>query len=469
MISPRESSHRIVAAIVGTTALAALASVVALFSSWQIAGLYHIAVTDNLPALRAAEELEIALLQQRGLVSSYMIEGGNPEWLEELQRRKSDFDGSLAEAQKLASTPRQIETLRQLELVYRECDQRRDEVVALFDQGDTGEAYMLFLYDLNILYHDAYLLCEDFVAANQRYVDTATASARRQIRRVTSMVVVCVGLTVGLGTTFLWVFSRGLRTEQAKSQYEAHLLAARKIQEHLLPDTVPELPGFDIHSLWRPAQFAAGDYFDYFRFPDGSLGVVIVDVSGHGVGPALLAASIRAYLRSLVQTGADLTEILALANSALARDIGEGRFLTLLLAHFALGGRRLTYVNAGHPSGYVLDVSGNVKARLEATALPLGVLPDATFPTGDPVALAPGDVVVLLSDGVLEAKPAGGDFFGSERVLEVIRAKRSRPAREIGESLYHAVRAHARSGEFADDVTATVFKIQPEQDASPAG
>jgi CHASE3 domain sensor protein len=468
MIMRRESSNKIVAAILGTTALAVLSSAVALFSAWQIAALYHTAVTDNLPALRAAEELEIALLEQRGFVSSYMIEGGNPQWLEELERRKGTFHRSLAEAQEYASTPRQTEILRKLARVYQTYDGCRDEVVALYDQGDTGEAYLVFLYDLNLLHHDAYLLCEAFVAANQRYVDSATARARLQIRRVTWMVAVCVGLTVGLGSTFLWVFARGLRTEQAKSGYEAHLLAARKIQEHLLPDTVPELPGFDVHSLWHPAEFAAGDYFDYLRFSDGSLGVVIADVTGHGVGPALLAASTRAYLRLLVQTRTHLPEIVATVNSILARDIGEGRFLTLLLGHFALGGSRLTYVNAGHPSGYVLDDSGNVKARLKSTALPLGVVPDASFPAGNPVLLAPGDVVVLLSDGVLEARSADGDFFGTERVLECVRANRSRPAREIGERLYQAVCAHARPGRFTDDVTATVIKIEPEQDGSQA-
>ena len=450
-------------AIVGTTALAVLSSLVALFSSWQIASLFRSAVTENFPALQAAEELEIALLEQRGFVSSYMIEGGNRDWLEELERRKRAFNDWLTKARETARTPEQTEKLRELERVYRACDGRRNDVVAIYDRGDTEQAHMVYLYDLNVLYDEAYLICEDLVAANQRYVDSATARAQSQIRWVTWMVLVSVGLAIVLGATLVSVFARSLRAERARSGYEAHLLAARKIQEHLLPAAIPELPGFDVHSVWRPAEFAAGDYFDYLRFPDGSLGVVIGDVSGHGFGPALLMASTRAYLRSLVETRADLREILTLTNSILARDTGDGRFVTLLMCRLDLRSKSLTYVNAGHPSGYVLDASGNLKARLESTALPLGVSPDAEFPSGNPVALAPGDIVVLISDGVLEAKSAGGGFFGTERVLEVLRANSTRPAREIAESLERALCEYAGPGEFTDDVTATVIKIQPGQ------
>ena len=460
----RRPKDLLFAAITGTTTLVILSSLAALFASWHIAGLFRSAVNDNFPALRAAEELEIALLEQRGLVSSYMIEGGNRDWLEELQHKKDDFSDWMTEARYTARTSEQMETLNQLERVYRMYDGTRNEVVVLYDRGDTDKAYVMFLYELNTIYHEAYLLCEDFVAANQRYVDSATARARGRIRQVTWMVLVCVGLTIGLGGVSLWVLARGLRAEQARRGHEAHLLAARRIQERLLPDTLPDIPELDIHSVWYPAEFAAGDYFDYLRFSDGSLGVVVGDVSGHGIGPALLMASARAYLRSLIQTRMDLGNILSLANSILVGDIEEGRFITLVLARLDLQSKSLTYVNAGHPSGYVLDVSGNVTARLKSTTLPLGISTDAGFATSDPIPLTPGDMIVLFSDGVPEAMCPQGGFFGTERTLEFFRANRTRPAREIAEGLYEAVRRHAGPAELTDDVTATVIKVEASRE-----
>ena len=448
------------------TALAILSSLAALLSSWQMAGLFRSVVNDDLPALRTAEQLEVTLLEQRGFISSYMIAGGDRKWLEELQRRKGAFSDWLAEARNGERTSEQMETLNQLEQVYSKYDAARNEVVSLYEHGDVDEASLVFLYKLSTLYHEAYLLCEDFVAANQRYVDSATTHAHSRIRRITWMVLICVGLTTGLGSVSLWVFSRGLRAEQARRGHEAQLLAARRIQEHLLPDTAPELPGFDIHSVWYPAEFAAGDYFDYFRFSDGSLGVVVGDVTGHGIGPALLMASTRAYLRSLAETRMDLGDILTLANAILARDIGEDRFITLLLARLDFQSKSLTYVNAGHPTGYVLDVSGNVKARLESTTFPLGISTDASFVTGDPILLTPGDMIVLFSDGVLEAMCPEGDFFGTERALEVFRTNRMKPAREIAEGLYQAACRYALPGKLMDDVTATVIKVEGNQSDS---
>ena len=455
-------------AITGATALVVVSGLVALLSSLQIERLFHSSVKEILPALHAAKELEIALLEQRGFVSSYMIDGGNREWREELRRRESAFPDWLREARDSARAPGQVETVNQLERVYRAYDETRDEVFELYDQGYSDEAYMLFLYDLNSLHHDAHLLCQDLVDANQRYVDGETARAQRRIQWIRWLILVSLGVTIGLGSSSVWGLARGFRSEQARRGHEAHMLAARRIQEHLLPDTAPETPGFDIHSVWHPAEFAAGDYFDYLHFSDGSLGVVVGDVTGHGIGPALLMASTRAYLRSLAQTHTDLGDILTLANSVLARDIEEGRFVTLLLGRIDIQSKSLTYVNAGHPPGYVLDESGNVKASLESTGIPLGVSADFRFTPGEPIPLTPGDVIVLFSDGVLEATSPEGGFFGTQRALDVFRANRTRSAREIAEGLYQVVSHYVRPGRLTDDFTATVIKVGAGEDDSQA-
>jgi signal transduction histidine kinase len=198
------------AATVGVIALAVASSVVALLSSWHIASLLHYTVTENLPSVRAAEELEISLLEQRGFVSLYLLDGGKPSWLDELKRRKRSFDEWLARAQKSAHTPEEKEILISLDAVYREYDARRNAVVALYDRGDAEEAKAVLLLEVNGLYDRAYGLCEDFLAANQRYVESTTAHARRRTRQVTWAVGICVGLTIGLGAALLWLFFEGV-------------------------------------------------------------------------------------------------------------------------------------------------------------------------------------------------------------------------------------------------------------------
>src|SRR5262249_41296724 len=151
------------------------------------------------------------------------------------------------------------------------------------------------------------------------------------------------------------------------------LRMARQIQQKLFPASAPALAGLDLCGASSCAEATGGDYFDYLLLPDGSVGIVIGDVSGHGFGPALLMASTRAYLPGLAQRHTDVGEILTLANRALADDIGEDWFVTLLLARLDPGARTLLYASAGHPAGYVLDPAGNVRTLLPSNGLPLGI------------------------------------------------------------------------------------------------
>lgn len=457
-----KTTRRMYIAIVGTTALALLSATVAALASWRIGGLFNIMVSEHIPNLRAAQQLEISLLEQRGFVSTYLLGEGNGEWLEELDRRRIEFDEWVSRARREAGTAEEADILRNLEEVYGEYDLRRDEVVALYDIGEIAAAEWVFLQEVNLLQDRAHQLCEELVMVSQSSIDSASGRARNDVSWITWLAVVNSIVTVGLGMALLGVFAAGLRSEQARGRYFTHLDAARRIQQHFLPDTAPKLPGFEIHACCHPAEFAAGDYFDYLRFPDGSLGVVVGDVAGHGVGPALLMASTRAYLRSLAETRANISEIVFLINEILASEIDDSQFVTLLLSRLAPTTGELTYVNAGHTPGYVLDASGEVKADLKCTSFPLGIVPEASFPEGNSVALTPGDMVLLLTDGVLEACSPKGNQFGPERALEVVRANRKESAREIAEKLYEAVRAYAQPGELVDDVTVAVIKVESE-------
>ena len=314
------------------------------------------------------------------------------------------------------------------------------------------------------LYVQTNQLCEEFVACNQSHIRSATADAQRQVFRASWTLGLSAALISGLGIALLWLSFRRFLAEQRNREHESRLLAAQAIQEGLLPHGLPTLPPFEVGCIWWPAEFASGDYVDYLTLADGSVGVAIGDVSGHGLDAALLAVATRAYWRALADAHQDVGKMLAVLNRMLVRDIrGEGRFVTLLLARLDFRDLSLTYANAGHVPGYVVTASGEVKSRLENRSLPLGILADADFPPGVQVSLAPGDIVILLTDGVLEAFSARGDCFGEERLLAAVRANRRRPAQEIVDGIYRAVREHARNEKLVDDLTAKVIRVVPPE------
>jgi serine phosphatase RsbU (regulator of sigma subunit) len=237
------------------------------------------------------------------------------------------------------------------------------------------------------------------------------------------------------------------------------LRIARQIQQKLFPVAPLPLSGFDVGGASLPAEATGGDYFDYVPIRDGGLGILIGDVSGHGFGPALLMAQTRAYLRAFLLSHTDVREIIALVNRALAEDSADGHFMTLLFARLDPAARSFRYVSAGHTTGYVLDRSGEVKTHLESTGMPLGVVPDWEFESAPTLQLEPGDLLLLLTDGVVEAHDADEQLFGPQRMLDVVRGIRNRPAREIVNTLFDTVRDFCGARAQFDDMTAVVVKV----------
>jgi sigma-B regulation protein RsbU (phosphoserine phosphatase) len=171
-------------------------------------------------------------------------------------------------------------------------------------------------------------------------------------------------------------------------------------------------------------------------------------------------AATRAYLRAFARTQSDLGQILTLANQVLAEDISDGRNVTLLLAQLDPRSRSLWYASAGHLPGYVLTSSGAVKMRLLSTGLPLGIMADADFAAEPAVHLEPGDMVLLITDGLKEATSPSGEEFGVERPLDIVRANRDKSARELVEMLYREVRSFSQDQPQRDDITLIVIKVE---------
>jgi serine phosphatase RsbU (regulator of sigma subunit) len=259
--------------------------------------------------------------------------------------------------------------------------------------------------------------------------------------------------------------TRRLDAERALLANEKEFRFARAIQQRLFPATAPELPGFDISGASFPAVATGGDYFDYIPLPKDCLGVVVGDVCGHGFGPALLMAEVRAYLRALALTRGDIGEMVALVNRALFFDTAAGDFATLLLARLDPHARTLLYTSAGHMTGYILDAAGKVKTLLEGTSVPLGIEPDVTFKVAPLIQLEPGDLIFLLTDGIVEVCGPDSLLFGIDRTLAVIRTHQGKSAREIIEALYTALRGYSGDRPPQDDMTAIVLKVKD----SPTG
>jgi sigma-B regulation protein RsbU (phosphoserine phosphatase) len=250
-------------------------------------------------------------------------------------------------------------------------------------------------------------------------------------------------------------------TAEQLNEKLVQLRAARKIQQTLLPKRSPDLAGLDIAGFSEPAAYAGGDMYDYLTMVGGHLGVVVGDVSGHGIGAALQMASTSAFLRSLAQTCATIGEIMTRVNVFVYEGTDE-EFVTLVLARIDLRSRTLTYANAGHPTGYILDAAGVVRAELGSSTIPLGIEGHLDFPVGAPIVLRAGDLIVLVTDGILEAESPEGKPFGEARMLEVIRSARDGSSREILETLRLTVGHHSRIESPRDDLTAVVIKLSDQ-------
>jgi sigma-B regulation protein RsbU (phosphoserine phosphatase) len=249
------------------------------------------------------------------------------------------------------------------------------------------------------------------------------------------------------------------RDAASLQEKETQMLAAQEIQRRLLPSGPPRLPGFDMAAATSPAGYAAGDHYDYLRLSHGRVGLVVGDVSGHGIGPALFMAAVHSRLRVLAECHLEIADILAQANAHLVEESEPGMFVTVFFGCLNPRDRAFSYASAGHPTGYVLDASGNVKAELKSTAPPVAIDAESQFPVVGPIQLQLGDLVLLLTDGVLEAVARTGGFFGIERTLQVVRNQRTRTAQEILDALHRAVSEFAYPDRPDDDVTAMVIKV----------
>ncbi len=238
------------------------------------------------------------------------------------------------------------------------------------------------------------------------------------------------------------------------------LKTAEEVQRNLLPAAPPEIPGLDIAAESRSCDEIGGDYYDFIPQENGHVGLAVGDVAGHGVGPALLMASARAYLRMAVRRKMTPEAAVGAVNRLLAEDVyGTGRFLTLFFLDLDPKGEAYCWVRAGHDPALVYDPASDAFCELTGRGVPLGVLPDAEYGLGECAAWPCGGVLCLGTDGIWETRGPGREMFGKERLKEVLRANADRSARQIVAAVFAALEDFRAGRPIEDDVTMALVKF----------
>lgn len=243
----------------------------------------------------------------------------------------------------------------------------------------------------------------------------------------------------------------------AKQRMERELEVARDIQTRVLPKTMPSLSGYEVAGWSRAADQTGGDIFDVIA-RDRSVILLLGDATGHGIGPALSVTQVRAMLRIAVRLGAGLDDAFRQINDQLADDLSSNRFVTAFLGVLDTEAHRITY-HAGGQGPILHYHAARSEATLEAaTSLPMGMMPIFRAPDARVAAIAPGDVVAAITDGVYEYESPSGEMFGEARVIASIRRNAASSAEEIVRRIVEEVTTFASGAPQNDDMTLLVIK-----------
>jgi serine phosphatase RsbU (regulator of sigma subunit) len=205
---------------------------------------------------------------------------------------------------------------------------------------------------------------------------------------------------------------------EERARIEQEMSSAYYIQQSLLPEQVPSIPGWQIKPFYRPAREVGGDLYDFLALPDSRIGLVIGDVTGKGIPAALIMATTTAMIRAAAPQAASPGEVLALINNLLHIHMPSGMFTTCFYAILDPTSGRLCFANAGHNVPY-LSHNGKIK-ELRARGMPLGLMPDQSYPENE-VIIAPDDLILLYTDGLVEAHDTGREMFGFPRLKRLMQ------------------------------------------------
>lgn len=252
--------------------------------------------------------------------------------------------------------------------------------------------------------------------------------------------------------------ARLLAEIHARRELEASLSVAREVQRRFMPAKLPAIAGYEFATWWFPNEAVGGDYCDVILLPSGELILCIADVSGHGLGPSLLMASVRAALRTLLLSDSSPQYLLERLALALADDFEHGSFITMVIVRLDPNANRVTFSNAGHASAMLYRHSARDFVPLDATGLPLGVVVPMDYPLAQPLDLAAGDLLVLTTDGIVESFDKRGQQFGIDRLQKLVTQLADAPVQEIARGIGREVELHYVGDSPPDDLTVVVLR-----------
>lgn len=257
-------------------------------------------------------------------------------------------------------------------------------------------------------------------------------------------------------------FVAGLREAETRAELAkvtGELEVAKGIQKRLMPREQLRLRDFEIAGWNRPADQTGGDYYDWMRIDDRRVIAFIGDVTGHGIGPALLMAACRAYARATVPEVGGLSEGVGRLNDLLANDMDDGRFITFAAAVLDESTGRVELLSAGHGPIIVLNRADGTIEALGPSGMPLGIMGDAPFEPPSSITLHAGDVFLMVTDGFVEAiDPETGKQFGTQRLSKFLADHAATADEEFLPRLAAVVDAFTKGSPQADDMTGVLIR-----------
>ena len=245
-------------------------------------------------------------------------------------------------------------------------------------------------------------------------------------------------------------------------QIHLSLKLAGEIQRRLLPQASPALENHEIYGLCRFCDPVGGDYYDFIdlsHIKPGRIGIGVGDITGHGLGAALMMASARGFLRSqTLQHGMDLEKIFAQTNLHLVDDTASGWFMTLFYGILDDEKRTFTWNSAGHDPALWYHYSKVTFEELKSLGVPLGIFADSSYRQQHRITLTPGDMIVISTDGIKESRNKKGEMFGTDRLKDVIKLSCDKTASLISSDILTSVEAFRGTNPAHDDVALVVLK-----------
>jgi serine phosphatase RsbU (regulator of sigma subunit) len=286
------------------------------------------------------------------------------------------------------------------------------------------------------------------------YVDSKAATREFKPEDLTLFNALSQNISVALAR------ARDHKAQIEKARQDEEMRMASEVQKGLMPAIPEDLPGYDVFGWYRPAERTTGDFYEVVQTRQGRLCVALGDATGHGIGPALITATAQAQLRAYLRMMADPGQVVTLVNQDLAPRMDDSLFLTLFLAMFGADGSLAT-VNAGQTPPLLWRAGTKTIETLRADGPALGMMDDFEYATGRQIQLEPGDVVLAVTDGFVEARSQtdGDKLFGEEGVRAVLEreAARGASARAMTEALVQAALEFA-GGRREDDMTVVALR-----------